>query len=88
MHQLQTLDLQANLLVRDAYQLTVCLNEDACQRKGLPTSLSQRFRAKLQQASLITVLGQNGYLMPSWFDQKAILYSQWSEETYQAAFLP
>ena len=88
MHQLQTLDLQANLLMRDADQLTICLNANACQRRALPTFLSQRFKVKLQQASLITVLGRSGYLMPSWLEQKAILCSQQSEETYQAAFLP
>ncbi len=88
MDQLQTQDLQASLLARDSYQLTVCLNADAYQRKGLSTFLSQRFKIKLQQASLITILGQSIHVAPSWLDEEAILCSQWSEEVYQAAFLP
>ncbi|MEM9416750.1 MAG: aspartate kinase [Bacteroidota bacterium] len=88
-HQLEQQDLRANLMEREAFKLTMCLNNDHYQTKGLAAALGQRFRINAQpQVNLLTVLHGDERLGQAWLAQKEVLLAHQRPDIYQAVFQP
>jgi aspartate kinase len=87
LHQLTQQDIRANMLVKSACTLHICLNADSCGVNTLLEALAQRFKVHYQaQVSLLTVMHQGNGTLKTRLRQRTILLTQQRKGICQAVF--
>jgi aspartate kinase len=86
-HQLTQQNIQANMFVKSACTLHICLNADSYMVTTLLAALAQRFRVHYQtQVNLLTIMHHDDGTTKTWLQQKNTLLAQQKKGVYQAVF--
>jgi aspartate kinase len=86
-HQLTQQNIHANMFVKSARTLHICLNADPYKVNTLLTALAQKFRVYYQtHMNLLTIMHHDDSAPKTWLQQKTILLAQQRTGVYQAVF--